>query len=582
MNRKAIKRKTARAAWQPAESEPLLKNDFRVLIWVLAVAGSLLAIFSPVLISSDLGTGLKYGLDLDGGTWLQLQLEGAVVQASADETKIISQEYERLLGTGVTVTDATSTHITFTFNGTASNETIDSLGYGSSSSTFSDNRTSVTLSATKQQVLQRFLSGRLDTEVVFTQRGDEPAYEIRKSVTEDGLNSLLKPVGGKVSYFSDAVTTNTRDDTKTILDRKLNGLGLKDIQIRPSDKYLLIDLAGVYNLSEAENIAATPGKFEIRLHVEGNRTEHVLYGEQIDEVGVPRVDERGAWGVPFTLNAEGAGALRDAAIRYNATREPDRHSLIMYLDDRVVYNATMTDSLAAQIQRAPVSDLVASTGTGGKEAARELQVHLRAGALPVTLKVIGSGQVSASLGEQFKLQLVFAGIVAVLAVAIIVALRYRRNRIIVPMLATSTSEVIIILGFASLPPLPWLPLIGQFFGWQLDLASITGIIAVVGTGIDHLIIITDEVLHGGKLPPIKIYKMRVLKAFSIILMAAATVFFALLPLLTLGFGSLKGFAITTIIGVIVGVGIARPAYARIIHESLKGELAVADEDEDYE
>lgn len=573
MNRKAMKRMAARAT-QPTEAEPQLKNDFRVLIWVLAIAGALLVIFSPVLISSDLGTGIKYGLDLDGGTWLQLQLQGAVVQAGADESKIIRQEYERLLGTAITVTDVSSNRITFMFNGTAPKETIDSPGYGSSSINVSDNRTSVTLSTTKQQVLQKFLSNRLGTEVVFTQRRDELAYEIRSNVTEESLNSLLAPVGGKVTYFSDAVTAKTRDDTKVILDRKLNGLGLKEIPIRPiGDKYLLIDLAGVYNLAEAESIAATPGKFEIRIQVEGNRTEHVLYGEQIQDVGVPKVNDRGSWGVPFTLKPEGAVALRDTAMKYNATKEPDKHELIMYLDNMVIFNATMADSLAAQMQRAPVSDLEANTG--GKDAATKLQIHLRAGALPVSLKVVGSGQVSATLGEQFKLQLLIAGIVAVIAVAIIVALRYRRRRIILPMLATSTSEVIIILGFASLPPVAWLP----FVGWQLDLASITGIIAVVGTGIDHLIIITDEVLHGGRLPPIKIYRMRVLKAFSIILMAAATVFVALAPLYFLGFGALKGFAITTIIGVVVGVGIARPAYARLIHESLKGEMAVAEEEE---
>ena len=44
------------------------------------------------------------------------------------------------------------------------------------------------------------------------------------------------------------------------------------------------------------------------------------------------------------------------------------------------------------------------------------------------------------------------------------------------------SETLIILGIASI------------IGWNLDLASIAGIIASIGTGVDDLIVITDEML----------------------------------------------------------------------------------------
>ena len=95
--------------------------------------------------------------------------------------------------------------------------------------------------------------------------------------------------------------------------------------------------------------------------------------------------------------------------------------------------------------------------------------------------------------------------------------------------------------------------VASLIGWQLDLASIAGIIAAIGTGIDHLVIITDEVLYEGKLPPTKVFNSRIGKAFAIILGAASTNIIALSPLVVMGFGSLKGFAITTIIGVFIGV-----------------------------
>jgi preprotein translocase subunit SecD len=125
------------------------------------------------------------------------------------------------------------------------------------------------------------------------------------------------------------------------------------------------------------------------------------------------------------------------------------------------------------------------------------------------------------------------------------------------MIATSVSEVFMILGFATL------------IGWQLNLPAIAGIIAVIGTGIDHLVIITDEVLYEGKIPSLKVYLSRISKAFAIIFAAAATTIIAMSPLLWMGFGALKGFAITTIIGVLIGVLIARPAYGRVIRDMLE-------------
>ncbi|HET8688918.1 MAG TPA: preprotein translocase subunit SecD, partial [Methanosarcina sp.] len=110
----------------------------------------------------------------------------------------------------------------------------------------------------------------------------------------------------------------------------------------------------------------------------------------------------------------------------------------------------------------------------------------------------------------------------------------------------------------------------------LDLAAIAGIIASIGTGIDHLIIITDEVLHEGKLPPTKkVFSSRIGKAFVIILGAASTQIIAMTPLVVMGFGTLKGFAITTIIGSIIGVAVARPVYGVLIKALLeaKGEVA---------
>jgi preprotein translocase subunit SecD len=394
--------------------------------------------------------------------------------------------------------------------------------------------------------------------------------EIKKRVFVE-LDNILKQVDGKVvPPFRQGVTEKTRDETKKILEDKLNKLGIKEIPIRTvGDNYILIDLAGV-DITTAREIAAKPGKFEVRIQVKGNETEHVIYGNEITGVGVSEKEKSGAWGVSFVLSDAGAQALRDAALQYGAVTNPSAHNLIMYLDENVIFNAPLAPELARNIQNVPVKNLVATTGLGeeGQTKAKELQIHLRAGALPVNVEVLGSGQVSAELGSKFKEQVAIAGIIALILIAFVVALRYKQPNIIIPMLATSFSEVIIILGFTAL------------VGFQLDLPTITGIIAVIGTGIDHLIIITDEVLSGGAMPPSKVYKLRLAKAFTIIFSAAATVLVAMSPLLVMGFGALKGFAVITIVGVLIGVFIARPAYAVVIQGMLVEDTGKKYVDED--
>lgn len=532
----------------------------RVLLLLFVILGSIAAIM-PSYSNGEFQTNLKYGLDLEGGSWLQLRLQGVVVQIDANENKIIQKEFARLLDDpAIKVDEVTPVSVIFTTSKEVTKKTIDSYGFGSSNiSKNQDGSNRVTIQTNKVYLIQKYLANNLNAEVIPIP-GNFIRFEIRKSITEAELNEVLKPVDGKIPQrgFTEGVSPETISLTKDILDKKFNQLGLKEIPIRTvGNNYILIDLAGV-DMTTARDIAAKPGKFEIRIQVEGNQTEHVLYGDQITSVGVPEKERGDNWGVSFTLTDRGAEALRDAAIQYGAVTKPEAHYLSMYLDGVLVFDAPLARELAKNIQSIPVKNMVATTGQGdvGQNKAKELQIHLREGALPVNVEVIGSGQVSAGLGKKFKEQLLIAGIFALIAVALVVYFRYKQPNIIIPMLATSFSEVLIILGFTAL------------VGFQLDLATITGIIAVIGTGVDHLIIITDEVLSGGSLPPEKVYRSRLSKAFAIIFAAAATVLIAMSPLLFMGFGALKGFAIITIIGVLIGVGIARPAYAEIIQGML--------------
>ncbi len=553
-----------------SDKKGLLKNP-RVIIFILILLGSLIAIHPSYTPGEGISTNLNFGLDLEGGSWLQIQLQGVLVQIDADSGELVSGIVEPIIGAPIEITKnsldvggSAGGSVTFTTSAQVSASQLDSLGTVSVDK-LNGNTTQVTISETsKEALLQAYLSKAVDAEVVAMGSQDGTVYEIRTAVPEEQLEALLEDVGGSIrknedgtSTYKEGVSTETRDLTRDILNDKLNSMGLKDIPVRTvGDEYILIDFAGI-DLATAKEIAEKPGKFEIRIQTTGNETQHVLYGDSIQSVGIPTYHDE-QWHTPFTLKEEGARALQKVALETGAVDNPDAHYLIMYLDEEEIYGAPLSYSAAAKLREGPIYSWEASTGTDedAKVQATALQVHLRAGALPVNVELVGSGHVDAGLGSQFKIEAVIAGFVSLLAVAAVVYYRYRRPEILIPMVGTSTSEVIMILGVAAA------------IGWQLDLAAIAGVIAAIGTGIDHLVIITDEVLYEGKLPPTKVFLSRIGKAFAIILGAAATNIIALSPLVVMGFGSLKGFAITTIIGVFIGVVFARPVYGVVIKEFL--------------
>jgi preprotein translocase subunit SecD len=190
------------------------------------------------------------------------------------------------------------------------------------------------------------------------------------------------------------------------------------------------------------------------------------------------------------------------------------------------------------------------------EAKQEIDrftILLKSGKLPVSVSIGSISTISPTLGSSFLTYSLYAGIVAMVVVTVCVFFRYRKPKVALPIMMTLVFEVTMILGVAAL------------IGWQMDLPSVAGVLAAVGTGIDDQIIIADEVLRKRKAEEEELsIAGKIKKAFSIIFMAAGTHIFSMLPLLFIGIVVLKGFAITTIVGVIVGVFVTRPAYAAIV------------------
>ena len=183
--------------------------------------------------------------------------------------------------------------------------------------------------------------------------------------------------------------------------------------------------------------------------------------------------------------------------------------------------------------------------------------------LPVEITIESETPIEARLGAEFLKQVLIAGLVSLIGVWTLVYLRYRHFLIGLAIVGVMIFELLITLGAASL------------IGWTIGLPELGALIIVIGTGIDHQIIITDEVLRG--LPQVGKISLsgRVSRAFSVIFAAAATTIAAMAMLALIGFGAMSGFAIITIVGMLIAVLVTRPAYARIVSAIVTGKQSKA-------
>jgi preprotein translocase subunit SecD len=228
--------------------------------------------------------------------------------------------------------------------------------------------------------------------------------------------------------------------------------------------------------------------------------------------------------------------------------------LDLYLDDNLVESLMISEDLKGRVT---TQISISGSGSGetqedavkaAEEEMHKLQTILITGSLPYKLEIVKLDTISPVLGDEFTGTILIAGIVALLSASLIVFIRYRKIKSSLALILISFSEVIIILGVASV------------IEWNLDLPSIAGILAAIGTGFDDQIVILDEA-RGEKFLSIK---QRLKRAFAIILGAYFTAAVSILPLLWAGAGLLKGFAFTTLIGISIGVFITRPAFSDIV------------------
>ncbi len=399
---------------------------------------------------------------------------------------------------------------------------------------------------------------------------------------QGGARVVLRPVPANESAIVDDELIDT---TTSVLMARMNAYGLKNVVIRKIQDvngltYVEVEMAGEGS-ENVVDIVKSVGLFELKV-----LNETIITGDSIvPPIGEPQRDSRsGLWQIAFAINNDGARTLRESYVEmapqtptvcttdedcepsYACSRGAAAGSCLpkieMFLDDALQYSAPPAQALFETWKYGEESkNLLVQTNKF--EDAQKVKIVLEAGRLPKDVKelrVFSQDYVDSKLGAGFVRGAIYAGLAAIIAVFLVVLIRYRKMKVVLPIIFVDVAELVIIIGFAAM------------IKWSIDLPAIAGMIAVLGTAVDQQIVITDQILSGEYEQSYNL-KKSVKTAFKIVIIAASTTIAAMIPLAYPGFTglyALRGFAIVTILGVLIGLLITRPAFARMI-EILLGE-----------
>lgn len=234
--------------------------------------------------------------------------------------------------------------------------------------------------------------------------------------------------------------------------------------------------------------------------------------------------------VTLTLNDTGAAAFAEATEKAYKNGE----SIAIYYDDAIVsapsVNAVITDGNA-----------IITVGQGGAEEAQQLASTIRIGGLKLELEELRSNVVGAQLGSAaIHTSLIAAAVGFGLVVVFMIAVYYISG-LAASLALCLYSELMVILLYA--------------FEATLTLPGIAGIILSVGMAVDANVIIfarIREELATGKTVQSSM-KIGFNKAMSAILDGNITTFIAAVVLYFMGSGTIRGFSITLMLGIILSM-----------------------------
>lgn len=324
------------------------------------------------------------------------------------------------------------------------------------------------------------------------------------------------------------------EDTKYKIEQRVEAYTNEYSVYEDGDKKITAEIPGVTNADEILNALNIEGKLEFldpdnyTKWSQGQEYEAALTGDDIKNATAGIDSDNGNDNVvQLAFTDEGAQKFADV------TAANVGNIVYIIYDNKVVSAPTVQSTItggSAEINK-----------IGSYEEAEQLATTIRIGALPLTLKQVRSNIVGATLGSDAISTSLKAGAIGIALVFLIMIIVFR-----IPGLVASFA-----LAFYTILDL----LVINLFNVTLTLPGIAGVILSVGMAVDANVIIftrIKEELADGKSVK-QAVKGGFHNALSAIIDGNVTTLIAALVLGIFGTGTIKGFAITLAIGVVLSV-----------------------------
>ncbi len=360
-------------------------------------------------------------------------------------------------------------------------------------------------------------------------------------ITDDAINSAMDTIEKRLGGGGTKDLLLQKQGEDRIIVEMPGATEAEAKQIKESlEQVAKLEIRGVHPQSEILVGQAKAGKsvpgFELKEYTTTNddgedvtfdlliNRRVIVTGKNVQRARVA-TEDRGV--VAITLDGEGGDKLREATMKMTIGR--DRMACV--LDGVVISSATVQGVLGRNFQ---------VSGLDSQEECRRLANGLE-NPLTNPLVIEEAREVSARLGKATVNQGITSGIVG-LGITLVFILAYYRMAGIIAILGLAVN-ILVLFGVMAM------------FGFTFTLPGIAGIILTIGVAVDANVLIYErlrEEMDAGKSVGAAI-KTAYEKAFSAIFDANITTLIIAIILMSLGSGTIKGFAITLTIGILTSL-----------------------------
>ena len=264
---------------------------------------------------------------------------------------------------------------------------------------------------------------------------------------------------------------------KTVIEDRLVGLGITDYEsyVDSNKDRIIVRFPwktgeSDFNPQTAIDEIGTTAKMVFRKGSDATG-EEILSGDDVTSANAAYNETEG-WVVQLKFNSDGAAAFADATTELAASNG----TISIWLDDKNISTATVNEAITG-------GDAIIK-GNFDQDSASTLANQINSGALPFALSAESYSTISPSLGAKSLEVMVLAGIIAFIAIAVMMILRYRLPGTIatISLFGQVAATLAIVSGYFTVFP-----------GSTLTLPGIAGIILGIGMGVDANVITAERI-----------------------------------------------------------------------------------------